>query len=58
MKEFVVAEEIINGEPSGHYTVRTNTDINPIRFIVIDSFDTYEEAKALIDYLHHTDIFV
>ena len=58
MKEYVVAEELINGEPSGFYTVRVNTDVNPARFIAIDSFDTYEEAEALIRFLRNTDIFL
>lgn len=57
LKEYVVAEEIIKGKPSGSYTVRANTDINPSRFIVVASFDTYEEAIDLIHYLHHKNIF-
>lgn len=57
MKEYCVAEELIDGKPSGFYTVRTNTDVSPSRFIVIDSFDTFEEANELIHYLKHTDIF-
>lgn len=48
MKRYVVAEEIINGRPSGYYTIRLNTDVNLCRFMVIKSFDTYEEA---FDYL-------
>lgn len=48
MRRYVVAEEIINGRPSGYYTIRVNTDVNLRRFMVIKSFDTYEEA---FDYL-------
>lgn len=44
LAEYVVCEEIINGQPSKTYTVRANTDCSPARFIVIDSFDTFEEA--------------
>jgi hypothetical protein len=58
LKEYVVAEEIIEGKPSGSYTVRVNTDVNPARFIIVASFDSYEEAIDLIHYLLYKDIFI
>lgn len=50
MKKYCVAEEIIEGKLSGCYSVRLNTDVNPCRFAVWDSFDSFKEADNAIRY--------
>lgn len=57
MKQYAVCEEIIDGKPSGFYSIRVSSDTNPNRFVVVDAFDTYEEADDLIHYLLHRNIF-
>ena len=58
MEQYAVCEEIINGKPSGCYSIRMSFDTNPARFIVIKIFDSYEEADDFIHYLLHKDIFL
>ena len=53
-KEFVVCDEEINGQ-YGHYSIRVNTDCNPLRFKVIANFDNYEDAAEYVDYLRHPE---
>lgn len=54
IKEFVVCDEK-NNDQYGHYSIRTNTDCNPLRFKIIADFDTYEDAAEYIDYLRHPE---
>ena len=58
MERYAVCEEIINGKPSGCYSIRLSSDASSARFIVIKTFDSYEEADDLIHYLLHKDIFL
>lgn len=58
MKRYAVCEEIINGKLSGCYSIRMSFDTSPTRFIVIKTFDSYEEADDFIHYLLHRDIFL
>lgn len=53
LKENVVCEEYIDGY--SYYTIRANTDCNPVRFKVLADFDTYEEAADYINYLRHPE---
>lgn len=53
LKENVVCEEYIDGH--SYYTIRANTDCNPVRFKVLADFDTYEEAADYINYLRHPE---
>ena len=53
LKEYIVCEEYINN--NSYYTVRVNTDRNPLRFKVLADFDTYEEASDYINYLRHPE---
>ena len=46
MKKFVICRE----KTCGIYSIRVNTDCSVIRFEIIKSFDTFEEAD---DYLHN-----
>lgn len=48
MREYVVCEEIINDVPSGCYSVRINADCAISRFIVVQDFDTFEEADEYL----------
>lgn len=52
MKKYVVCEEKINNKWSGCFTIREKNDCNPVRFRIIKSFDTYEEANAFICFLN------
>lgn len=56
LKEYVVAEELINGKPSGFYTIRVNTDVSPMRFVAVDSFDTLQEAMDYIRYYRNKTV--
>lgn len=47
LKEYVVCAEKIGD--NYYYSVRANTDCSPVRFKVIKSFDTYEDAN---EYVH------
>lgn len=49
MKEYVVCAENINGKD--FYSIRANTDCSAVRFRVIKSFDTYEEAEEFVEIL-------
>ncbi len=53
-KKYIVCEECIDGK-WGFYSIRMNTDCSPSRFIIVASFDTYEEANEYIDYLLHPE---
>ena len=55
LKEYVVCEECVNGFYCGCYSIRVNNDCSSLRFIVIASFDTYEEASDYIDYMRHPE---
>lgn len=46
LKEYVVCAEEIKGNL--YYSVRVNTDCSPVRFKVIESFDTFEDADSFI----------
>lgn len=46
MKKFVICRE----KTCGIYSIRVNTDCSIVRFEIIKSFDTFEEAD---DYLHN-----
>jgi len=48
LKEYVVADEIINGELSHYYTIRVKTDVSPNRFKIVASFNSYEEAHNFV----------
>lgn len=54
-KEHCVCEEKINGKWSGLYSIRVNTDCNPLRFRIIESFDTFEEADEFARNLREHD---
>lgn len=56
LRTYVVAEELINDKPSGFYTIRQNTDVSPARFVVIDSFDTLQEAFNHIKYCRNKSV--
>lgn len=47
LKEYVVCAEEIKGNL--YYSVRANTDCSPVRFKVIESFDTYKDAYDYIE---------
>lgn len=49
MKEYVVCAENIKGKD--FYSIRANTDCSAVRFRVIKSFDTYEEAEEFVEIL-------
>ena len=56
MKQYAVCEEIIKGKPSECYSIRVISDTNPARFIIIQIFDSYEEAKDFVNYLYHRSV--
>lgn len=52
-KKYVVCEERIKDK--SFYTIRINTDCNPLRFKILADFDTYTKANDYIDYLRHPE---
>lgn len=49
MKEYVVCKE----NASGIYSIRVNDDCSYVRFNIIDSFHTFEEADEYLTNLLH-----
>ena len=55
LKEYVVCDEQINGFYCGCYSIRSIHDSLSLRFRIMASFNTYEEANEYIDYLRHPE---
>ena len=50
-ERYCICEEIINGVPSGCFTIRVESDCNPNRFKVIGTFDTFERAEQAYQFM-------